>query len=256
MTDSLHLDDEIQDLLDGRLGEADRARVEAHLESCPQCSAVRDALAVVRTATWRALKAGEVPGELTASIAAALDREQAAASSRRRWISATAAAAVLAALGLVFLLRRPDLPGRAATDFERVSSGALVLELPTDDRSRLERFFQERRIPFRTRVLDLGMMNYRLVGGSVRTVAGRPVALFVYRGPKDRLLVCEMYLGRMDELPEGTRAFEHGGIAFRAYGRRGSTQVFWQEGDVLCVLVSDAPIEEVVALAFAKAMKP
>jgi hypothetical protein len=31
--------------------------------------------------------------------------------------------------------------------------------------------------------------------------------------------------------------------------------VFWQEGDVVCVLSSDAPSEAVIQLAFAKAVK-
>jgi hypothetical protein len=32
--------------------------------------------------------------------------------------------------------------------------------------------------------------------------------------------------------------------------------VFWQEGELVCVLASDRPMEEVVALAVAKAMAP
>lgn len=31
--------------------------------------------------------------------------------------------------------------------------------------------------------------------------------------------------------------------------------VFWQEGDVICVLASDARPEDVIALAFAKAVR-
>lgn len=254
MTDSLHLNDEIQDLLDGRLEQADLKRVQAHLASCSECSARRDEIAAVRTASSRALRAGEAPDQLIAEISAALEHEVAAV--RRRWVwAAAAAAALVAALGLALLLRRPDLPDRAAKDFAGISSGTLVLELRTDEARLLERFFEERRIPFRTRVLDLGMMQYRLVGGRAQTIAGRPSALFVYRGPGGRLLVCEMYRGQLAELPHDARRFEHGGIEFRAYRRKGSTQVFWQEGDITCVLVSEAPIEEVLPLAFAKAMK-
>jgi hypothetical protein len=39
------------------------------------------------------------------------------------------------------------------------------------------------------------------------------------------------------------------------YERDGVTSVFWQEGTVVCVLASDLPREEVVQLAYAKAMK-
>ena len=150
------------------------------------------------------------------------------------------------------LLRRPDLPERAARDFEGIAGGRLTLDLGTDEPLRLETFFAQRAIPFRTRVPDLRPMQYRLVGGRVHTLGGKPSALFVYRGPDDRLLVGEMLGGTLADLEGDGRRFEHGGIELLAYRREGSTQVFWQEGDVLCALVSDGPLDEVVALAFAK----
>lgn len=257
MTEYLHLDDEIQELLDGRLDAATRERVERHLAECAECRRLRDAISAVKTGAREALRPGRPPAELSAAIASALDREAQAFRSPRRlrpaW--ALAAAAVTVALLLAVLLRRPDLPARAAHDFLRFRDGALPLELLTGDTQRLERFFAERGIPFRTRVFDLGMMRYRLVGGRVQTLAGRPAALFVYRGPGDRILICEMYPGDTLELPRAARRVEHDGIAFFVFHRKGSTQVFWQEGDVTCVLVSDAPPEEVLSLAFAKAMR-
>lgn len=63
-----------------------------------------------------------------------------------------------------------------------------------------------------------------------------------------------MFEGGTAGLPKGLR-HDREGISFFVYGRDGSTQIFWQEGDVTCVLVSDAPPEEVLSLAFAKAMR-
>lgn len=48
---------------------------------------------------------------------------------------------------------------------------------------------------------------------------------------------------------------EHNGIAFQVYREGDLTLVFWQEGDVVCVLTSAAPAEDVVQLAFAKAIR-
>ena len=53
--------------------------------------------------------------------------------------------------------------------------------------------------------------------------------------------------------PDETR--DHEGIRFRIYRRGELTLAFWQEGDVLCVLASDADSEHVIQLAFAKAVK-
>ncbi len=181
MNDTRHLDDEIQDLLDGRLGEAERAGVEEHLASCAACSAQRDRLVAVKTAAWRALREPEVPSSVSAAITAALDREQSA--SRRRWRMAVAAAVLAATAGLLMLVRRSALPDAAASDFAKVADGSLALESTASDPAALERFFEARGIRFRTRVLDLGMMGYRLIGGRVHSLEGRPSALFVYRGP-------------------------------------------------------------------------
>ncbi len=257
MSDPGHFDDELQELADGRLDAAARERVESHLAQCGECRRRHEGVLAVKRSVRRALTAGEAPEELRVSIASALDTEARATRPpgrvRPAWLLAAAVAGL--ALLLAVFLRRPDLPSRAAHDFLRVRDGAMTVALSTDDTKRLEVWFSEQGIRFPTRVFDLGMMGYRLSGGRVHTLAGRPSALFVYRGPGDRLLVCQMYEGDTAELPSRAERTEHGGIDFLVFHREGSTQVFWQEGDVTCVLVSDAPPEEVLALAFAKAMR-
>ena len=64
-----------------------------------------------------------------------------------------------------------------------------------------------------------------------------------------------MYEGTIDELPAGSEAREHDGIRFRIYRAHGVTLVFWQEGSVVCVLISDAPTEDVILFAYAKAVR-
>ncbi len=49
---------------------------------------------------------------------------------------------------------------------------------------------------------------------------------------------------------------EQNGFRFQIYTRGAVTLVFWQEGDLVCVLASELPAVEVVALAVAKAMAP
>lgn len=48
---------------------------------------------------------------------------------------------------------------------------------------------------------------------------------------------------------------EQGGIAMRAYEIGGTSVAFWQEGNIVCVLASDLPMEDLIRLAFLKAMK-
>jgi hypothetical protein len=64
-----------------------------------------------------------------------------------------------------------------------------------------------------------------------------------------------MYEGRLASLPQPDEVRDHGGIRFQVYRKGKLTLVFWQEGAVVCVLASDAESDDVIQLAYAKAVK-
>ena len=168
-----------------------------------------------------------------------------------------AAAAVLAAAILASrLARSPELPAQAARDQEAITRGAVPLELVVADTAELERFFAARGLGFPVRVFDLAMMGFTLEGGRVDPFDGRPGVLYVYRNAAGQRLVCRMYAGRPERIPRTSDVREHGGFRFHVFHEGERTIVFWQEGPVICVLVGTLPSEQIVALAFAKAMKP
>ena len=150
---------------------------------------------------------------------------------------------------------RPDMPSEVARDYKNYKTDKLPLMLKTEDVKEMEKFFSEEGIPFKTRVFDLGMMNYRLLGGRAHKLITRKSAFFVYRGKGDDILVCQMYPGRVTELPAGAVLRENKGIQFYVYRVKDLTIAFWQEGAVICVLTSDMNPEQLVQLAFAKAVK-
>jgi anti-sigma factor RsiW len=258
-----HYDLEIQDLLDGRLTAPVRAEVESHLEACAEC---RGRLEVLRWTRQAALQAGagpELPEGIAAGVARLLDaedRKRAGAGARRRRALAVWAAAallVLAVIGSWLLLGRPaaaDLPSQVADDYRRLRGGELLLEIETSRPEDAEALLR-RRLGFDVRVFDLAMMGYGVAGARVHQLSGRPSALFTYRGPGGELLLCQMYEGQLEQLPPGAERRVHDGIEFLIYNRGVVTLVFWQEGEVVCVLASDIAAEAVVALAFAKAVK-
>jgi anti-sigma factor RsiW len=264
MTDpAKHLRSTLQDFLDGRLDAARRGEVQAHLEACPQCRAELEALRWVRDVALKQLADEELPPALAERVATALDaadRQARPAASPifgrpwRRWVAAGA----LVTAALVLLLSWPprgDLADAVANDFAAYSSGALELDLRSSDGEAVESLFAAGGIEFRTRVFDLGMMQYQLVGGRIHRLRSRPSALFAYRGAGGRSLVCQMYEGRLGELPRPDEVRQHDGITFQVYRAGRVTLVFWQEGAVICVLASDAESEAVIQLAYAKAGK-
>lgn len=267
MTDSTnHLGLTLQDFLDDRLDATRQAEVRAHLQGCPQCRGELEALRWVRDVALKRLPAEAVPPALAGRVASALDEADRQARPaagptgwRRGWKWAGAGVvALLAAAALVLLVLHPsrtDLPQAVARDFAEYSSGRLALDLRSSSGETVESLFAAGGIHFRTRVFDLGMMQYQLVGGRVHRLGNRANALFAYRGPEGRDLVCQMFEGRVTSLPRPDDVRNHDGIRFQIYRVGKLTLVFWQEGAVVCVLASDGERESVIQLAYAKAMK-
>jgi len=265
-----HLGTTLQDFLDGRLDTARQAEVRAHLEDCPRCRRELETLRWVRDIALRQLPGDDVPPGLATRVTAALDaaggerggggrtgraRRRTVPHRWRRWVGAGVSLAA-AAVALLLLVRpRPALLEAAARDFAAYRTGALSLALRTSDGAAVERLFTGGGLQFATRVFDLSMMGYELQGGRVHRLRGRPSALYAYRGSGGSTVVCQMFPGRFAELPRTNDVREHDGIVFQVYRLEGLTLVFWQEGDVVCVLVSDTESEAVIQLAYAKAIK-
>jgi anti-sigma factor RsiW len=244
----------LQDLLDGRLDTARAREVREHLDHCPDCQRELDALAWVKRSV-AAVAPAFVPAGLERAVRAAVGRAQGRDSSRRVFLAA--AASVLLGSGGVFWVLgrpRPSLPAAIARDYERIRSSAVPLESTATRSDELEAFFRARGVPFRTRVPDLAMMRYHLAGGRAHRLGGGPSAMLVYRGEGGRTLVCQMYEGRLDELPPPADVRDHRGFRFQVYREGDVAVVFWQEGAIVCVLAGDFGEREVLALAFEKAM--
>lgn len=262
-----HFDAELQDALDNRLPAAERAALDAHLAGCAQCRARFEALAAAKAALAR-LRTSEVPAELRTRVFNALNSDAArsgetpASTAARVWGAVPRWAAVLAAAAIVVLvvwmgrsLREGNtVPAIVAADYQAYRDGRLPLEIRSSSGIEIETYFRRAGIRFTTRVFDLGMMQFTLEGGRVHRLRGSPSALFVYRGPTG-WLVCQMYPGRTADLPTPSSRRSHNGIEFLVYHKEGVTTVFWQEGDVVCVLAGEGDAEQVIQLAFAKAMK-
>ena len=253
-----HVGDELQDLLDGKLPDARRAEVAAHVASCARCARELASLEFAKQHAPTLYAAAPLPDGLAARVRASLDAEdrrvQPARWTRRAWIGGALAAAA-AIVVFVRTRHRATIPELVAADFLAYDSGTALLAVESADPKVVEAFFAANGAAFRTRVLDLGMMQYRLVGGRVHQLDGRTCAEFAYRGPGNVALVCQMYEGRVADLPAAAEQREHGGIDFYVHHFQGVTAVFWAEGGVVCVLAATLPSEDVVQLAFAKAMK-
>jgi anti-sigma factor RsiW len=261
-----HPTDAMQDALDGRLDGDRLVAFEAHLASCARCRREYRALGWTKATLARTAADVDAPAGLDARIRAALDREDEASGDpapadaprpRRRAFVVWAGAAAVAAI-VVWIANwygRPSLPAQAAADFRAFAAGRLSLDIAAGDPAALETSLQQAGLPFAARVFDFAMMDYRLAGGRLHRVDGQPSALFAYRGPDDLALLCQMYQGHVSALPSPDERRTNDGIEFLVYRDGDLTVVFWQEGEIVCMLVANGDREASIRLAFAKAVK-
>ena len=265
-----HYHDEIQDWLDGRLAPEVLADLERHLAACPECQRDHAAMGWIKREASRRLPMPEVPEELRNRIVMAIRAERPLVTvpqspalppspvfqpgKNRLWLGAVAALLLVSLAVTTYWFRPLDMPKVAVRDFQSYQAERIKLEFQTGDVRQMEGYFQAHGVAFNTRVFDLAMMNFRLVGGRIQGSGRSARALFVYQGPAAHRLICQMYLGRVGDLPAGAVLSQHKGFTFHRFESNGVTAVFWQEGAVVCVLASDLAPEEVVQLAVAKAM--
>jgi anti-sigma factor RsiW len=244
----------LDDLLDRRLSGEEHRAAELHLGDCDRCRTEWLHLSAMRELLRRTADAQEVPEEVRQRVEAALQRAH-RPTPRLTWIAAAATLAAAAVLVVMMIvLGQRNQPEDAAGHYRSVAATPATLETRTSKPAELERWFAER-LPFKPDVYDFAMMGLELRGGRIEDIDGAPASVAVYRDSSGRVVVCEMYLGSAEDLPEPVQRREHNGIEFLVYEHEGVQLVFWQEGSVICVLSAEMPREELLALAFAKAKR-
>ena len=152
----------------------------------------------------------------------------------------------------LFLSRQSSesLPSAAVRDWSRIASGRLHLEMRTKIPAAVSGFFLERALPFRVEPGTLALPGYQLVGARVHSIGGRTSALAVHRDRRNRIVICQRFEGRVEELPRPDRVVVRGAGEVRLYRSRRGGAIFWQEGGVIRSLASDVSDRELERLAF------
>ncbi|HUF47304.1 MAG TPA: anti-sigma factor [Vicinamibacterales bacterium] len=262
-----HPTDLLNAALDGRLDAEDRAALNDHLAGCEPCRRELAALEWTRAQLTTAVDVADLPPDFTDRVKSTLDQVDAegpalappapGATGRRWWWAAAvaAAAAILVVAWAGPWFRPVPVPAAVAADLQAFGVSALPLELATSSPAELEAHLQAANLGFPVRVFDFGMMNLALTGGGVHRVDDERSALMAYRGADGTLVICQMYRGTTADLPETADVRRHNEMDFFVYQEGGASLIFWQEGDVVCVLAATGDVEAAVQLAYAKAIK-
>ncbi|HVS01370.1 MAG TPA: zf-HC2 domain-containing protein [Thermoanaerobaculia bacterium] len=243
---------------EGVLGEAERQRVEDHLERCRRC---RQRLREVERGAALASGLGplEPPKSVAARLAAAAAAEAVEAPSpdpRRRAMTGprvvAAAAVAVAVVAAVLLWRAPSvrvvtsrgapqgLEALAADTWGELAAGQLTLDLRTEDPAVLRRWLRQRD-------LDAALASerpateasaFQLRGVRDLSRPGAPAAAVVYRiAGRDALLVT----GRQADAPEVPRWSLTGKRVRFRHPPGGAKLLSWSNSGKAYVLASELP---------------
>ena len=228
----------LQAELDGELGVAESALLQAHLRGCAGCRALLAELQGLSAGLRRAAPRHAAPGRLRAALLARL------APPVRPWrrrvrhpVLAFGAGAALAAGVALALLPGPAAPlaDAAIAGHIRALQPGHLTDVASSDRHTVRPWF-DGRLDYAPPVRDFAAEGFPLLGGRLDYLGGRAVAALAYR--RDRHLI-DLYVWPA----EGEAAPAPG-------GRNGYAVVGWRAGGMAFLAVSD--VEAAQLLEFAR----
>ncbi|HKY09920.1 MAG TPA: zf-HC2 domain-containing protein [Candidatus Binatia bacterium] len=253
-------------LVDGELRDTDRASLESHLRGCPGCrAAVEQERLLKQTIRGRAERMS-APRGLRERILA--DQRIFPERTAKPWYSqvwplsrpagaALAAAVMFAiALPLFFRLVPPSEPiaEAALKTHDLVAQGELEVRRTDNPDEVVKELTQAVGGHFHPMGYDLTPMQMRPVAGLVREIQGRKVLVAIYEGAGGTLF-CYTFFGSEKDAPTSAAKFIDSTkkVNFYAFSRGEINAVLHREGDLVCILASKMPMDELLALAKSKA---
>jgi hypothetical protein len=101
---------------------------------------------------------------------------------------------------------------------------------------------------------DLAAMQLQPVAGFVQEIQGRKILVAIYQG-QGGTLFCYTFFGSEEDAPGNSARFYDTAkkINFYAFSRGGLNAVLHREGEIICILASEMPMDDLLALARSKA---
>lgn len=249
MSDCGAIREQLLDSIKQRLSATKQARIDAHLETCAECSRIFEReRALDRALLQRPAYA------LPPSLRAKLTAQVTPAKAKPRWarLFALAAPALAAAAVAVLLVARawyaPNqaLVTEAVNDHLRVVYAEHPIEIESGGIHQVKPWFTGR-LDFAPPVSFSGDEEFPLVGGAVGLFVDRKAATFIF---KHRLHTISLFVFRSEGLAFPLHADTPIGrqTAFRVTSR-GFNLLFWREGDLGYAVVSDVDPNALARLA-------
>ena len=232
--------------VDNELGVEEASELESHFEECRSCRSQFEQLRAVSDNVRAARPLYEPSAESVARV-----REIVAAHARavlkRRVVAIGLAAAILLSTPLVYRSLHPaadTFSDFAAGSHVRYSTGALPLDVVSDEPERVSKWFAPR-LPFHFKLPDYvnepgSAKRYSLAGARLLQYRNTDVAYLAYS--MNRRPVSLLVASSARVTPAGGQTFRTGGIDFHFSSGRGLRLITWMDRGLSYALVSDLDV--------------
>ena len=233
--------------VDGELELTAALELEAHLENCGQCRALREEVAGLSRRLREGLTRHAAPAELRERLSPAAVTRPAPPAASRGWqrrqafaLAASVMLAVAASGGTTYWLMRPPTVEPIAEEVVASHIRSLMpghlIDIASSDQHTVKPWF-DGRVDLAPTVVDFNEQGFPLVGGRLDYIGRQPVAAIVYKRRKHfiNVFACPSIGGA-----------ELG--AAKSSTIRGYNLLSWGAGDINYWMVSDAAAADLEAL--------
>jgi anti-sigma factor RsiW len=252
----------ISALADNELSDRERSSIEGHLRDCPRCQ---------RAYEWHQSLNSEIH-TVSASVVAPVDLRQRILSDQRTmpkeaksnsggklilrlqpFLRPAFASALLVILliSIFFLMQRPSQPiSLTALQIRaKIDEGEISLQEATNTDELHDWLRHAVDGKFGPLGYDFSPLGVKPIGGTVREVKGRQILVAVFKG-NGLSITCFTFLGTEEDAPKNATVFfdPDKRMRFYSFSRDGIHAVLHREDNVICILVSNMPPEELLSL--------
>ena len=256
-------------LIDNELSDSERFSIESHLKDCVRCRFSHRQEQALKRVIHMAAIGVSAPPDLREKILSTLGMAPERDEAPKRWEWSAWAEKLMLRPALVFALlvflllptvylslrsKDPSIPVFALQTHKIIVEGALPFVKEGSQEGVKEQLLRSVEGEFAPMGYDLSMMGLQAVGGMVREVGGRKILVAIYEGEAPSL-TCYTFLGTEKDAPDNAAVFfdPDKKLNFYTFSHGGVNGVLHREGKLICILVSEMPAGDLLALARSKA---
>ena len=259
-------EDLITALVDGELAGPERELLESHLHECAHCRAIMEEENAVRQKVRSHSALLSAPAPLRRKI---LADERILPEPMPRWweyfwlrpgLAGGAFIGLILAIALptFFALKTPREPLAAAAleTYARFARGELSVERTENPKEVVAQLTKAVGGELHPMGYDFSTVDLKPVAGLVREINGRKILIAIYQGPGGTLFCYTFFGSEADAPAEAARFLDSARrMSFYAFSQGKVNAVLHREGQIICILASEMPMDDLLALARSKAQK-